>query len=202
MRNFWRRMLLVLACVFLLLAGMQIQEATASKDYIEVPGYIDDISSRVVLTHRGFRHKYTYTVHWTYEGDEYSKRIKTFSPPEENLSHVRISEDNTDLSTGTLEDQHYGSLICFIISATAFFGWIALYKKDKNKTMTRDEWDSVYINSWIAIVVLAIGTFFCYVGLNSANGALDAITMKGLVTGFAVADIIAVVINRMAKKRK
>ena len=199
-QHFQRRMLLVIACVFYILAFIQLKGAVISTDYIEVPGYVTDISSRKVLRKRGIKTEYTYTVHWTYEGEEHSQKARSLERPDENLSYVRINKENTDMIAGSLEGQHRGALGSFVFATVALIAGIILYKKDKDKKISKDEWDTILSYTWVMIFIFPFGIFFSYLYLTHTSGATAVLAPQGLMIMFTLAEIIAIVVNRIAKK--
>ena len=125
---------------------------------------------------RGAVREYTYTVHWFYEGDEYTKKFKSLDEPDEDLSYVRINEDNTDIIPGSLKGQYSGALMCFGIAAVAAVGWGIILWTDRKKVRTKDDWEDIYIGSWVGIAILPFGIFFSYIGMN--HGKIDTFPTK------------------------
>ena len=201
-KGFWKLLLPALASLFIMLAIVQLHGAIASKDYEKVPGYISDVTYETVYRRRGPVREYTYTVHWFYEGEEYTKKFVALDKPDEDLSYVRINEDNTDIIPGSLKGQYSGALMCFGVAAVAAVGWFILLWTDRKKVRTKDDWENIYIGSWLAIFLMPFGIFFSYIGMTHEKASTADYAMRGLLILFSLAEILAIILNRVSKKRK
>ena len=150
--NTFRQILFVFSLGMLVLHLLQIGPAINSKDYIAVPGYISDMQiSDSTVTKKGVRNTYQYTIHWYYEGEEYTKTQYSGSPVE-NVSEVWIDKDNSDVMIYSPDELSGQASMLAYISAALFVIWLIMYLKTENVEYNEDIADNV-------LVAGAFGTF-------------------------------------------
>lgn len=202
-RHLYRRMCLIIAALFLSFAINDFHTSEIVKDYISVPGYITDVES--FTTYRRLRQvtEYKYTVHWLYDGEEYTKKITAIEEPDRNLSTVRINADNTDMTMGNSKDIRKGAFGSLTFSIMLFIVWLFFYKMDKKRhNISRDEWSSIYYTSLVSSVVMFIGVIYSAVIAFKAEGKIMQSTMTTLFLVSVFAFVLSVIINRVARNKQ
>jgi len=202
-RHFFRRMCLILAALALVFTINDFHTAEIVNDYISVPGYLTDVES--FTTYRRLRQvtEYKYTVHWLYDGEEYTKRITAIEKPDLDLSTVRINADNTDMTMGNSKDIRISAFGSLAVSILLFIVWLFFYKMDKKRhNISRDEWSSIYYTSLVSSVVMLIGVIYSSVIVFKVEGKTMQSSMTTLLLVSVFAFVLSVIINRVARNKQ
>jgi len=196
-------MCLILAALALVFAINDFHTAEVVTDYISVPGYLTDVES--FTTYRRLRQvtEYKYTVHWLYDGEEYTKRITAIEKPDLHLSTVRINADNTDMTMGNSKDIRISAFGSLAVSILLFIVWLFFYKMDKKRhNISRDEWSSIYYTSLVSSVVMLIGVIYSSVIVFKVEGKTMQSSMTTLLLVSVFAFVLSVIINRVARNKQ
>ncbi len=150
------------ASLFMLCIGIaNYQGSQESSDYIPCPGYITDISSseHYAAAAKQFRTEYSCTIHYTFtDGNDYIyEEDGLLEYPDENLSTVWVSPDNTSVHMSSSQSTWTLSIWNFLIAIVLFIVTVPLYISFKNKhpKPTMDELESAYIYG----IIMAVCTF-------------------------------------------
>ena len=131
----------VLAVAFgcLLLGIVQFELAYFAHDYMEVPAYITDVSGEKHLHRSGSRTEYTYTVHYFFNGNEYSARQISGDRPDRDISTAWVAEDNSDVTIYSPHSMDVTALVLMLLGIPAFALWAVLYKRAEPKKASDKE---------------------------------------------------------------
>ena len=151
---------------------LQMGSAIYKKEYIAVPGYISDIWLYESKTGRsGVKNTYEYTIHWNYEGKEYTKKEYSLnSVPNDNISEVWIKEDNSDATIYSPGEQKRQTYIFGLISAVAFVVWIIMYLKAENAKYNEEVALDVLIASVLGAFYSLIAVIITAIAYNHEKG--------------------------------
>ena len=163
----------VLACAFgfLLMGIIQFEFAHFALDYTEVPAYITDVSGRKRLQRFGSTTEYTYTVHYFYNGNEYSMQQRSGDRPGRDISTAWVAEDNSDVTIYSPHSMDVTAMIILLLGFALFALWVVLYKRAE-----LTNYSNMKIASDVAIVsfIIVAGSAFsvvvliyCYFNLSS-----------------------------------
>ncbi|MBE5858653.1 MAG: hypothetical protein E7301_00795 [Butyrivibrio sp.] len=177
--------------------------AIYSKDFIAVPGYISDIQlSDTTITKKGVRNTYQYTIHWNYEGKEYTKKEYSLnSTPDENISEVWINKDNSDAiiySPNELSSQVY---IFGLISVIAFVVWLFMYLKAETVKYDEEIALNVLIAGVLGIVLSLVAVAITAIAYNEKKdgNAYQVYTSTVMLVTSIIFLIVCLILTIMAK---
>jgi len=201
--NTLRQIIFVCFLIMLECQIMQMGSAIYSKDFIAVPGYISDIQlSDTTITKKGVRNTYQYTIHWNYEGKEYTKKEYSLnSTPDENISEVWINKDNSDAiiySPNELSSQVY---IFGLISVIAFVVWLFMYLKAETVKYDEEIALNVLIAGVLGIVLSLVAVAITAIAYNEKKdgNAYQVYTSTVMLVTSIIFLIVCLILTIMAK---
>ncbi len=160
-----RKIIIGLAFLMLFLAYIQYGMSVITNDYIEVPAYITDISGTQKIRKSGPRSEYTYIIHYTYNGLEYSQTQTSGDCPDPDITKAWVARDNSDVTLYSNASMNESTLSFIAISILLFIAWAVLYKKSRLEEADNSEIASnVMITAFISAFTsgfASLATLFC-----------------------------------------
>lgn len=152
------RIIIVTVAVFLaFFAFVQAGIAIFAHDYTEVPAYITDVSSRARIRKFGPQSTYTYTVHYEFDGQEYTSSQMSGDKPPSDISRAWVSDDNEEVTIYSPYSMNMTVIIMLSVSVILFIIWGVLYKRAAfSDKLPSDIAVGVAIGSFSVTVVAAI----------------------------------------------
>ena len=129
-RRFNRRLVCgILLVVVVLLAVVGTGSyfySTMMESYIEVPAYITDVRTMSRRIGKSNTTEYEYTVHYSYDGEEYEKTLKSDFTPDEDLSYVWMDPETHNISEGSKDNYRLGGYFFWGLSGIALLACIIM----------------------------------------------------------------------------
>ncbi|ETP71340.1 Protein of unknown function (DUF3592) [Lachnospiraceae bacterium JC7] len=198
------------ASLFMIFIGIaNYQGAQESKDYISCPGYVTDISSSEHYSgaSKQYRTEYSCRIHYTFtDGNEYTYAISgLIDHPDESLSTVWVSPDNTRVHMSSPQSTRTSSKYNFLIAFVFFIVTIPLYKnyKKKHPKPTKDELESAYIGGLLmAVCTFIFMTLMSYILFKDLklHGTVDT-TILDIWAVLCIGFIWSVIVAVKSKKK-
>ncbi|WP_026498115.1 DUF3592 domain-containing protein [Butyrivibrio sp. WCD2001] len=85
--------------------------------FVEVPAYITDVRETTIRSMKSSRTQYEYTVHYTYDGQEYEEREKSDFRPDEDISSMYYSPETGMITETSAETFKYSTYVFFVLAA-------------------------------------------------------------------------------------
>lgn len=167
--NTKRQIVFVVFLCLLLMQILQLGSAIMSRDYISVPGYISDVN----ISDTGYNKitkkvTYEYTVHWTYEGQEYVKKKYSLNEkPDKNVSEVWIKKDNSDVMLYGSKELTIQTFIFGGMASIFFIIWLLMYKMSESIEYNEEVAENVLIAGVLGTIFSAIATVITTIAFNS-----------------------------------
>ncbi|XME02105.1 hypothetical protein QYZ88_015715 [Lachnospiraceae bacterium C1.1] len=146
--NGYRTILFLCAVACFFLAFLQMEPALRTRNYILVPGYISDITVTNLSSSRGKKIKYEYLVHWFFEGQEYTKKQSSLiDRPDDSISEVWISRDNTDMLIYSSDNLLKQSIYLALGGIVLFIVWLIIYKRSEKVPYNDEVAAGIFLHS-------------------------------------------------------
>ncbi len=202
--NTMRQIVFVVFLCLLLMQVLQLGPALMSKDYIPVPGYISDVNiSDTRYNKISKKVTYEYTIHWTYEGQDYEKKNYSLNEkPDENISEVWIKKDNSDVMLYGSKELTRQTFMFGAMASVFFVIWLIMYKMSESIEYNEEAAENVLIAGVLGTILSAIATVITTIAFNyeKIKGGDRLYTATVMLTTALFFLAFCIVLSVMARK--